>query len=326
MTDPNQAEGKSVEERIEAATTTQPKTDTAVAEKPQEAVPTPDQKPTEEATEEVVDPNEEERLALENAKNPERTKAYIEKLKAENLKLKAKEPQPEKEDYGTSVFDSLIPKAGVQQQGQAQQAPQAPSATDFQFLNQQQVNNILANYVTTDPQTGEQTVDVNGLNYALFQANEESRLARQHVQRVEGELRSTQEHIARMEESQQLKELYQEFPELDPLKTDQFDKKLFKHVKRALLENKAARKNVSVVDVARDVKQELYTPEPVDKAKIEEEVVSNLKKKQEARNQGPMETGRGVDRTSEYDKEDVHKRIREGDWAALDEALKEVGV
>lgn len=311
MADSNQAEGEVQEETQEQE---------AVDEKLQEAKPTSEQNPTEEDTEEVSDGDEEERSALDNSKNPERTKAYIDKLKA---KLKAKESLPaSQEEYGTSVFDSLKPKFGQPQQGQAQ-APQVPSAADYQFLNQGDVSNILQNYVQTDPQTGEQTVDVNGLQYALFQANESARRATQRVQNVEEQLRSTQENIARFEETQQARELHREFPELDPLNKDTFDPKLFKYVSRTLLENKAQGKAVSVNDVAKEVKEELYGSLPVDK-EIEEE---KAQKRAQARKQGPLEAGRGVSRDSTpANISDLRKRTRTGDGSALTERLKGIGI
>lgn len=310
--DPNQAEGKSVEERLEALTTTE-----EVAEKQPEAVPTSDQAPTEE-----TDHNEDDLTLPEDAS--ERTKKQFDKLKAKLREAEAKKnvpPVPEGEDYGASVFDSMRPQPSVQQQGVL---PQAPSAERFDFLNQNQVDNTFAQFVTVDPQTGEQTVDINGLNLALFQLNEERKRQAQQQSAVEARLQETQEKVARFEESQQLKDAYQEFPELDPLNKEKFDPKFFELVKdRVIRRNHVEKKGLPLVDIAKEVSS--YR-QPIDKAKVEEEAVVNYKKQQEARNQGPLSPGRGVDRTASYDRDDVHKRIRRGDWAALDEALKEAGV
>lgn len=317
MTEPNQSEGEDLKPSAEGQK--------AVDDKLQETAPISEQKPAEEEVEDTSNVDEEESEALANAKNPERTKAYIDKLKAQ---LKAKESLPATQvDYGTSVFDSLKPRSATPQQGQAPVAPQVPSAADFPFLQPNEVGSILQNYVQTDPQTGEQTVDVNGLQYALFQANEAARRATQRVKNVEEQLRSTQENIARFEETQQAKELHREFPELDPLNKESFDPKLFKYVSRSLLEYRARGLNVSPNEVAKEVKQELYGSSPVDKAKIEEEVVSKLRKKQEARNQGPLETGRGVDRDiTPANMGDLRKRTRKNDGEALDERLRAIGV
>ena len=317
MTEPNQSEGEDLKPSAEGQD--------AVDDKLQEETPTSEQKPAEEEVEDTSDVDEEEREALANAKNPTRTKAYIDKLKAQ---LKAKETQPVyQEDYGTSVFDSLKPKPAMPQQGQAPIAPQVPSAADFPFLRPNEAENILQNYIQVDPQTGEQTVDVNGLQYALFQANESARRANQRVQNVEGQLKATNENIARFEETQQAKELHREFPELDPLNKESFDPKLFKYVSRSLLENRARGLSISPNDVAREVKSELYGSTSVDKATIEEEIDTKLKKKQEARNQGPLETGRGVNRDiTPANIGDLRKRTRLNDGEALTERLKAIGV
>lgn len=295
--DPNQVEGE----------------DVAVGNEPQEPTPSSDQKPTEEERKEESSVSQEDE-ALANSKNPERTKAYIESLKA---KLKEYESKPQ--DYGTSVFDGQ-PEPSVPQTGAR---PQVPSAERYDFLNQQQVNQLFNQFVQVDPQTGEQTVDVNGLNLALFEANEQSKRAQQQVAVLSEKLQAQEEKIARFEESQQLKETYREFPELDPLNKEAFDPKFFELVRDRIVRNKVERKGTNLLDVARDIKS---TIQPVDKAKVEEEAVLKVKKQQEAKSQGPLSQGRGVDRSSSYDKADVHRRIRQGDASALDEAMREAGL
>lgn len=278
MTDSNQAEGEKI---AEEAT-------------PQEAAPTSEQQPTE--SQEPQAPVEEgadvdEKVALENSKNPERTAAYIEKLKAErDAALKASS------NYGTSVFDQFRP--------QVQATPN---------LNQQQVENIATDFVDQDG-----NVDINGLNRALKDAND-------RALRAEQSARMSAEQIARFEENQQAREAHAKFPELDPLRRDSFDPQFYDLVRNKVLANMYEGKEKSLVEVAEEIKS-VYKSAPVNQEVVAKQAVETFKKSQTAKaQQQPLETGKGETQSSS-NLQDLRERTRRGDGDAIAERLKNLGI
>lgn len=222
---------------------------------------------------EETDISSEEREALDNAKNPERTKAYIEKLKKDLEDARRGINRPEEE----SVFDSF-------RSGRSQ--TQSP---DLTHLDQAQVESITDQFI--DDQGN---VDIAGLNKDL---------------------------LTRFEETRQVQEANIAHPELDP-KSDSFDPRFYELVKDRLLRNLYDNKQVALIDVANEIKS-LYGGY---REQVKKEVAEEVKQSQEARNQGPLEFGKGESRSSEGDIAELSRKTRAGDARALDERLRRIGI
>lgn len=287
----------------------------AVTEKQPEPTPSSDQKPTEVSSSETepkqVAPVEaqvdEERIALENSKNPERTKAYIEKLKKELADSRAPKSEPPQEYEGDSVLDVMSPKVPTQREVPYVQPP--VNLNQFPGLNPLQVQNLTQQFVDKDG-----NVDINGLNNALYQSNQRALQASEAA-------RQANERVSRFEETQQVRELHSQFPELDPKNKTGFDKQFFEQVKDRIVRNMWESKKQSPVEVAREIKS-FFKPE-VSRNKIETEAVDNYKKVQQARIQGPIEQGKGESRQSDTSYEELRKQTRQHglDNPALDQRL-----
>lgn len=266
------------------------------AQESQEEVPTSQ----EESQPPVVD---EEAEALANSKNPERTKAYIEKLKAQLKDKETPAPLPDTTDYGTSVFDSLRPSA-------PQVAPAAPQG--YGVLNPNQVENIAQNYID---EAG--NVDVNGLNQALARSNYQA-------QQALAEARANREQIIRFEETQQTREAHKDFPQLDPLNKQAFDPVFFKLVKGMITEDLVSnngQQKTSLAQAAKEVSR-YYTPHT---SKVQE-TPEQVQAREKSRVQGPIETGKGATRQDAQSYDDLRTRTRASDPRALDQRLKNLGI
>lgn len=327
MSDSNQVQGTyeqvhQVDSRLDAYFNP-PAQPAAEAEKPQEPMPSSEQKPADVVSQSAPEPAtqtvDEEREALSNSKNPERTKSYIEKLKRERDEALAKSqtqslPTQTSEDYGSSVYDSLRPKVPVPQ------IPQPPiDMSQFNSLNPQQAQTIRQQFVDENG-----NVDINGLNQALFQANQQAQLAYQAVQRE-------REARIRAEETREVREAHTQHPELDPLNKDKFNPNLFNLVKDRLTRNMVEGVNIPLSQVAAQIKQEIGYQAPVTQTpkQIEEQAVERYKQTQQARNQGPFESGRGEPRADGPTLDDLRQATRgRGPTAdrALAERLKRLGI
>ena len=280
-----------------------------VAEEQQlEPMPSSEQAPTEE-----INTLDEEALALESSKNPERTKAYIEKLKAELAEAKSKSaPEPSSEAYGDSVFDTFRPQQGPQ--------PVQPivNASNFGALNQAQVDSVTQQFVNEDGD-----VDINGLNRALAEAN-------RRAQEAERRAQANDERLTRFEETQQVREAHAVHPALDPSNKQGFDPVFFDLVRDRLLRNMYEGKNQSLLQVANQITS-IYKPSStVDVAKVTEQAkqegFKEAQKVAESRKQGPIETGKGESRNSQADFEELRQGTRLGDTQAINERLKRAGI
>lgn len=285
----------------------------------EEAVETPQEeaKPTSNQHPEVQSPiaegedlspeAQEEQEALANSKNPERTRAYIEKLKSQIKKQEQQElpTQETGENYGTSVFDSFASPAPV--------APQQPPVQQqgYGYLSQPQVENIAKSFID---EAG--NVDIQGLNQELARANFQA-------QQAIAEARATRERIVRFEEDVQLREAYKEFPQLNPLKKETFDPTFFKLVRGMLTEDmvrNSGRQKLSLIDAARELERNYRTP------RQREESAQEVQQRQTQRRQGPIEDGRGQTRSTGSTIQELRERTRQGDPRALEERLRNLGV
>lgn len=248
----------------------------------------------------------EDDLALpENAS--ERTKEQFEKLKA---RLKEKEEalakasaQPKTEPEFDSVLDEFRLPPNSQQT--------APPVVETPNVPQQQIADIQRRFIDA-----EGNVDVNGLNNALLQAEANARKAQELAYK-------TQEQLARIEETRQVKEAHKAHPEIDP-RSDKFDKKLYGLVRDRLLRNMYQGKNISLVDTVAEIKADIGVQ--VKPEEVAQKAVSEYREKQERRNQGPFEPGRGAGRDTVSDSEDLRSRTMRGDSQAVAERLKKLGI
>lgn len=271
-----------------------------------------------------------EEEALDNSKNPERTREYIERLQAENKRLK----EEKRKAYGQSVFDDL---RGGQEPTPAQNqypsnVPQYvppiqlphPSAQQYVGLNQPQIDNIVQQFV--DPQGN---VDINGLNNALRTANQRAIIAEQQAISASRMAQTANQNIIRYEEDQQVREAHAAVPDIDPLSKD-FDPELFELVKDRIFRNMQTGKQERLVDIARSLKKLRAREERVETKEVQkaqDEAVEKYKEAQKQRNQGPIEMGKGQDRQS-IALDDLKQRTRKGglENSALDTRLRAAGI
>lgn len=150
----------------------------------------------------------------ENVKD--RTREQFEKLKASNAELKKQLEENKKLPSVLDYLNSPAPKvpAGVREQYSQPTAPIAPQA----------------------PQTDEEEL-VDEQGYINAQALQKQLRAIQEVQRqaqeAERRAREAQERIARYEQDEETKKLYQSYPELDPM-SENFNKDAYDLVKNEL--------------------------------------------------------------------------------------------
>lgn len=233
----------------------------------------------------TVEPSSEdvtEEEALKNAKNPERTKKYIEKLKKQTQ---------EKGNF----FDQFRP----------------PQAENYDYLEQEKVDDISSGYVDEDG-----NVDIERLNQALDRANQQAQQAWQHTQQVSNQ-------VSRYEESRQLAEAYADYPQLDP-QHDKFDPDFYDLVSQRIMAVNYARGGAETVkQAAAKISTTYHRP---NEKEIEKKAVEKYKETQESRQQGPIEKGKGEDRVETADLATLRERTRQGDDSATAERLKKLGI
>lgn len=276
---------------------------------PAEQVNQPEPTPSSDQTQtEGTEPNE-EALALENSKNPERTKSYIDKLKRELEEARSVKPTQSSVDYGSSVFDSFRPAVN--------EVSESVLPQPTQFLNPNQVNSIQSQFVDQ-----EGNVDINGLNRALNEANQTAYQAQQQAQKA-------QQTIERYEETQQVREAHEAFKWLDP-KNKEFDPQKFELVRDRLLREKYyGGKNITLFDAARTIEEAIggRSNPPMNVDQLKSEAVAQFKQAQTVKQQqGPVEQGRGESRVSEVDNQELRERTRKGDQAAIRQRLINAGI
>jgi len=282
--DEQTAQGLSIEERLQTVTT-QPAEEKQPSPMPSEEKPAEVVQETPQENHELKT-EDEEQVALENSKNPERTKAYIEKLKAQ-----LKEKETPKQDY-SSVFDVPVDQQVI------------PN------LNPQQVNAITNQYIDENG-----NVDVSGLNKALQEANDRAFLATQEVENI-------RMRVTKWEENQQAREAHAVYPEIDPTKKETFDPGFYEMVRDRIIRNRVTGKQQTLLEAASDIAK-YYKPSQKEEV-VKKEAVEQYRKAQEARQQGPLEVGRGQQRTQGPDLSELRERTRHGDDDAFFERLNAV--
>lgn len=264
---------------------------------------------------ESEDVTEEEALA--NAKNPERTKKYIEKLKAQAHK-EAQEPQepqgpqePQNSQPPQTVFDNL--RGGYQQVG-SQQVQQIANPNQYENLGQQDVNSILQQQITQD-ENGNPIVNLDGLAKALQQAQEQS--VRQAEERA-GQI--ARQHVEKLEESQQNQELIAEFPELNP-QSQNFDKGFNDILTAQILKGMYEGNQLRAVEYARELAKFRGRPKAA-------EAEAEQKKEATSKEEAPQPVPRGP-RRGKVSVADLRRGQwgggSQGDYATM-ERMKKAGL
>lgn len=216
----------------------------------------------------------EEDEALANSKNPERTRAYIEKLKSQIREKEAKETQSQA-NYGTSVLDEFHPQVPQQEMPLTVQTP---------YLNPLQKDNMTQQFIDADG-----NVDINGLNKALSDANRNAYDAMLRAEEVEM-------RAARNQETEEVREAHAQYPEMDPGRKDTFNQILYDTVSARIAREMRAnngQRTTRLVDVVTQAKKELESKnKSVEQPKVE------VKKEEvaKARAQGPFESGSAAKR------------------------------
>lgn len=271
--------------------------------------PEEEQGPAQEAETPSGGTDDEEREALENSKNPERTRQYIEKLKKQISKPQA---EPRSIPDGSSIFDTFRPQVPPVQVPQVPVQPVTPNLTN------QQVEAIKQQFVSED---GE--LDVERFNQALVEYDQRTR-------RAEEVARSAEERVVRLEEDRQVREAHAVYPELSPRNeqgqpNEKFDPDFFEMVRDRLVRHWAEGQNKSLLQVANDIRRVYKPSAPVNPEKIRDEAVAQYKEAQDKRNQGPVEPGRGQSREA-VDHQELRQRSLKGDDSAVAQRLRKVGV
>lgn len=252
------------------------------------------------ATETPTDKPQDEPTLPDNASD--RTREQFEKLREENRRLK--EEKRKTTSQINSVFDEFHPDYNLPPQVAMQPAAPTP------FLNQQQVAAIQNQFVMPDG-----TVDIDGLNRSLMQAN-------QMAQQAAAQNQQLKQRIERFEETQEVREAHSKYPELDP-QAEKFDQQFFDMVKDRLLRERFYNgKDLTLLQAAEDIRK-AYQPASASPEKLKEEAVAEYKEAQAARNQGPLSDGKGEAR-QEASIDQLRNQTRKGglENKALDERLK----
>lgn len=276
---------------------------------PQSAPPTENKEPVQEVASPIPDvASQEEEEALQNSKNPERTRAYIEKLKKERDEaLKLQSPEGKQSDDVSSVLESI--------RSESQRPTDTQDARVLTpHLNQQQVSVITDQYIDS-----EGNVDIQGLNLALKSANERAKSADERVTSLE-------KRITSILETQEVKETHAVFPQLDP-KSDQFNKAFFELTRDRLMKNQAYNIGESFLQAASFVAKAIgvnTSPPPATKTAEERANIDAALKKQAPYEQGREKVNEDVSITDLVQRS-RGRRGRDAD-IAISERLKRIGV
>lgn len=148
-----------------------------------------------------------EKEALDNSKNPERTKDYIDKLKEDRDKYK-----------------KLFENKDEQPQNYQQPISQAPSAQSYSHLNQQQVNQAFQSMVDQDGY-----LDGAKFSQYLEQQNQRAIQAEKRAERAEQGIQQINKTLNDQKEKEAQKKVYEKYPMLNP-EGENFDSTMWNYV------------------------------------------------------------------------------------------------
>lgn len=194
-----------------------------------------DENNTSNESEEIIEEvNEEE--ALENSKNPERTKKYIDKIKDEKKQLQ-------------DVLESLSPVNNLPEPSEEAPKPQQdiPAANNYDNLSQQEVQNIYDKLIDANGY-----VDVNLLKQSLKEADDRARKAEETAKQVTQNMSAMMNYIQNSEDRRMVKEAHAAYPQLDP-NSPEFDQDFYDDVKDKVLTAKITTGRVDLVGIAEGV-------------------------------------------------------------------------
>lgn len=265
-----------------------------------------------EETQGQEDATEQVQEDLSTSKLPEdasdRTKEQFEKLTEHNKQLKEdlEVAKAKQQESIPSVIDSLKPKETVQPSQEVQ-----VDSNQFGNLNQDQVNQVQSD-LTYKGQDGYEYVNTNQLKKRLEEANRQAEQARQEAQMATY-------RFQKYEETAQLREAYQEFPQLNPQNKDKFDPNFYDFVKAELM-TQAMRGDKNLVKAAQDVNSRInsYRGDPKVVKKTQEEAT----KKEQINATGSAATS---GRYSSSDNDNLRQATMRGKPGALAERLKRSG-
>lgn len=260
-----------------------------MADEPQEV------EEAQEPVEEVEEPTEED--ALENSKNPERTKEYIEKLKEDK-----KEVEKKYED----ALESLKPKNVPQ--------PQAP-LPEFDSLSKDQVKSVYDSLVDDKGY-----IDENILKQELKRQNELVKQMAQENDQLKRQFGAQWQQIKNQQDNTIRREVYEKHPTLNP-ENENFNPDYWEAVRDKLVSQMVTTGQEDYLGAADKLAKTYEGGEEVKKADKEKfEAGENARRQINATGGASKQT-----KLSSADLDDLKKRSFKGDMEAIGERLKRSG-
>lgn len=247
------------------------------------------------------DETTEEKEALTNSKNPERTKEYIEKIKDENKQYK-------------SLLESLRPENPPPTVQQAYQQPinQVPNASNFQNLNQQQVNDVFQGMIDDNGY-----LDGQKLMTTLKDMNDRATRAEQAAQQTEANRRNDLLAQKNKDDQTMQDRVHERYPTLNPENVDQFDEKFYNQVKDRAVRLMYEKGIDDFEKAAEEVYNESYKVNKQDK--VQQEDNENAKRQINATR--PM-SNYDEGYYKEAEEEELRQALIHGKKGAIAEALR----
>lgn len=179
----------------------------------EQVVETPDNTPSEE-------------VALQNSKNPERTKEFIDKLKAENEALREKARK--EQEIPETNFNFEVPDLPQFNQPITNVAP--PVGV-YPELTSKQIQDEMKNIVDDQGY-----VDTGLMNETFSKLNEQVRLANERAQKAEEKVNKVVNRFDNEKLEIKRNAVHQKFPQLDPNRTDvEFDNRLWEATRNEMV-------------------------------------------------------------------------------------------
>lgn len=281
-------------------------------QEPKPSIEEPKAEPTEETPQEkALAPETEDQLP--DSAN-ERTKRNFERMR--EARRQAEEEKLRLEQEVQRLKGSVNTGFGYPPQAFTPTAV-PPINPNLNYLPPQQVAAIQNQFVQPDG-----SVDIDGLNKALYQSNLQAAQAIQQAQLARAELQQDRAERARFDEAQQLREAHTKFPDLDPESID-FDENFRDLVSVQVAKNKMQGVHKSLSEVAEEVHKR-YKPSAPSEVKPAAQVEEQRTQKMA---QAPLESAQGQAR-EESTMESLREQTRRGklENSALDERLRKLGI
>lgn len=267
-----------------------------VSQESQDQEPVQQQEEAETPQETPEEPTEDQ--ALENSKNPQRTKEYIDKLKQER------------------------DEARQFQSGAWQNGPLTMPQVELPQFTPQNFGNLTQNQIN---ETAKQLFDDNGyvdkevLVDVLNQANAEARAAREEANKARLEIQRQRQMDEQGRMEREKLRVHRKYPQLDPDST-KFKPEYWAAVRDRMVSQLATKGRQDFAQAAR----ELYGVYNKDVNKKDKEVAKT--KENQLRNiNATSSAGSGSQRTTSEDIDNLHAGVRAGKKGALAELLRKTG-